>query len=168
MGLFLGLAIAIGGCATRRASETPLVDDPDETDQVAALNAAHSAEVRHAFAGLAHGHEASSAPTAASSPRGRWSDVHLAVLYACDDTQMAVLHKTATDEGLGGWEYALRTAEDMPVALVVRRMPEPEIYDATASVGLFGDDTDRAAALLKAFDRHMAAFGRKRQFPDQP
>jgi hypothetical protein len=158
------VAVTAFGCAARRAADTPLVDDPREVDQVSELTRTDVQAIQAALDDLAQSHQASAAPVPSASPRGRWSDVHFAVLYACDDSEMAVLRKSAYD---WGWEYSLRTAEDLPVTLMICHRPPPQVYQASAEVGAFGGREARAASLIAAFERHMAAFGRKRQFPDE-
>ncbi len=121
--------------------------------------------VENTFASLSRGHAASAAPTPAPASRGRWADVHLAVLYACDDTEMAVVSRTEHD---WGWQYRVRTVEDWPGTLTIHRIESDQVYEATAIIGVFNDRAERADSLITAFEKHMAEFGRKKQFPDEP
>jgi hypothetical protein len=87
----------------------------------------------------------------------------MAAVYACDDIEAAIVRRIQHD---WGWEYRIRTVEDWPGVLRVHRTADERIYQSTATIGLFGDRTDRAQALLKAFDEQMEAFARKRRLPD--
>ena len=65
------------------------------------------------------------------------------------------------------YTFRLKTVEDRPAELIVRRRNDYRVYDATATVGRFANDHRRADALLTAFDQMRRAFGRKRDFNDQ-
>jgi hypothetical protein len=151
------------GCSQRPADQTPLAIDPGEEYAPAGMDDQGYVALEQVFADLGGSHNAAASPAQARSPRGRWSDVHLAVLYACDDSEMAVVGKTVHS---WGWEYQLRTTEDWPVRLSIQRVAGAEVYNATASVGRFGDHSDRSARLIEAFEKQMADFGRKRKYPD--
>lgn len=96
----------------------------------------------------------------------RWSDVPQAVEWAVGEigVEMAIVQTLSDDER---YTFHLKTVEDRPAELMVRRRDDARVYDATATVGRFADDHQRAEALLAAFDRMMRAFGRKRGFNDQ-
>jgi len=170
-GLALGPAIGLAGCARERpAAESASFRDPAEPTYVRTLSPEQQRQATAAFRDLARGEVQRQRPAPAAGAAGeggeegvRWSDVPLAVLYACDEIEAAVTRQAEHD---WGWEFAIRTVEDWPATLRVRRADPPRIYDASASVGVFGDRTDRAAALLAAFDEQMRAFGRKRGLPE--
>jgi hypothetical protein len=157
--------VAVGlisfGCASRPATDTPLVVSADEPATVAALDRSGRREVQGAFNDLAAGRQAVERPSRSASPRGRWQDVYLATLYACDDLEAAV---TASRQTPDRWEFDLRTAEDWPGTLLVSRRSDEQVFDARAKVGVFGDRVEQAELLVKAFEAHMAAFGQKRVF----
>lgn len=174
-----GLLAGLSGCAGTppAAAETGLTRQPDEPAYVASLSDSQQAEVRSAFESLAAGSGAVTRPVPAE--RGRWSDVYSAVLYACDDVEMAVVsrkHQKADSEGYGAgvgerWEFGLRTVEDWPGTFIVDRVADAAdsdapIYRATAMIGQFKDRTDRAQALLDAFERQLRLFGRKPRLPE--
>ncbi len=96
----------------------------------------------------------------------RWSDVPLAAEWAVGEVgvEMAIVNTVRHNDG---YTFQLKTVEDRPAELIVRRRLDQRVYDATATVGRFADDHQRADALLRAFDRMMRAFGRKRGFNDQ-
>jgi hypothetical protein len=159
-----GHLILTTGCSSKPAAATPLVViDPLEPASVGVLSDSQQRQVEGAFDDLAQGHTAGAIAKPAPSERGRWSDVHLAVLYACDEIEAAVVQRTKRD---WGWEYYLRTAEDWPGTLMIRRADAARVYEASASIGIFGDRTERAEALLEAFAEQMRDFGRKPQFPE--
>lgn len=91
----------------------------------------------------------------------RWSDLGIAVAYACDDVEMAVVRQIDYDWGA---EFVLRTIHDEPGVLTVRRVDNANRYEAEAVIGFFRDRSDQAADLVKALDRHWREFGRKRSF----
>jgi hypothetical protein len=93
----------------------------------------------------------------------RWSDLAIAVAYACDDVEMAVVREIEHDWGA---EFVLRTINDEPGVLTVRRMDDANRYEAEAVIGFFKDRRDQAAALIKALDRHWREFGRKRSLKE--
>ncbi|MHC4991766.1 MAG: hypothetical protein ACYTGC_12375 [Planctomycetota bacterium] len=128
------------------------------------LTSTEQAEILETLAALADGHEPSSAPR--SAPEGvRWSDVRRAVEAACNElgVEMAVVRRHTHD---WGYRFELKTVEDRPAELTVRRVDGPGVYETTATVGRFQDDEDRAEALRRAFDEHMRAYGRKRRFEE--
>jgi hypothetical protein len=170
-GIVAALAVAgshlalMPGCTAKPAAATPLVViDPLEPASVGVLTDSQRMQVERAFDDLAPGHKAGAKPTPAPSERGRWSDVHLAVLYACDEIEAAVVQRTKHE---WGWEYHLRTAEDWPGTLMIRRADTARVYEASAIIGIFGDRTERATALIEAFAEQMRDFGSKRQFPEE-
>lgn len=102
-----------------------------------------------------------------SAPGGlRWSDVEQAAKWAVAavGVEMAIVSTLLDDDG---YTFQLKTIESRPAELIVRRRDDYRVYDATATVGRFADDHQRADALLRAFDQMMRGFGRKRGFNDQ-
>ena len=96
----------------------------------------------------------------------RWSDVHSAAIAAGAPFELAVLSVEANAEN------TLKTVElvsiaEVPVRLLVRRVPPPEIYTATATAGLFEDDDQLAGDFLAGFNVSMRNFGRKPGWPEQ-
>ena len=90
----------------------------------------------------------------------RWEDVTNAAIKACSTLNLAVLSVNTEEDG-----YLMRleivSVGNRPYELVVRRLPPPRIYEATATAGLFNDRTESADRLLKAFNESMRAFGAK-------
>lgn len=165
--LLLTLQGGVAGCKKAPpAAATELVREPGEPNLVRTFSSADQARLKSDFRSLAEGKEATQKPVVA--PNGRWSDVYAAVLYACDDVEAAVVWKHEYD---WGWEFRLRTVEDWPGTLTIRRAttgadePTHRIYEASCSIGTFGDRTTRSQALLDAFDKQLLAFGRKPRLP---
>ena len=157
------LTVALEGCKSEpmAAGSGPRVHVQD--DQAQRILTPHDeAQVERAFSGLATDHAIVQVPVPAAFGV-RWEDVKLAVVYSCDDAQMAV---ASTIEHGWGYEFQLKTIEDYPGVLTVKRLGAPRVYQASARIGEFNDHPDRAAELLAAFDRQMRAFGKKRQFND--
>ena len=146
------------------------------------LTQADQAEILAALRSITQGRTLVNRPRPA--PGGlRWSDVEQAAKWAVGEAgvEMAVIETLRHDEtgmvidenvfsaGRLIWSYTfrLKTVEDRPAELIVRRRDDYRVYDATATVGRFADDHQRAEALLAAFDQMMRAFGRKRGLNDQ-
>ncbi len=151
------------------------------TDEKLLLSAADQAEILAAFRSIAKDRTAVNPPGPA--PGGlRWSDVQPAAAWAVaepgvemaivqtlrhDETGMVINEKVRVAERLiWGYTFRLKTVEDRPAKLIVRRRDDRSVYEATITVGRFGDDHQRAEKLRAAFDRMMHAFGRKRGFND--
>lgn len=150
------------GCSTPYAASDAA--GGDETRHKRVLDARDQAAVRRAFRASADGY-LQVAPPHPAAHGVRWSDVPAAVAAACEDTEMAVVRTVESQAG-SALEFQLRTVEDWPATLWVRRTDDDRRYEARAVVGLFGDRHDRAQALIEAFDRRLRAYGRKRGFRD--
>ena len=134
------------------------------TQEKLLLTQADQAEILAAFRSLTQSGTLVNPPRPA--PGGlRWSDVEKAVAEAVGEVgvEMAIVQTLCHDEG---YTFLLKTVEDRPAQLIVKRRDDQNVYEATATVGRFADDHRRAEALLGAFDRMMRAFGRKRGFND--
>jgi hypothetical protein len=83
---------------------------------------------------------------------------------ACDETEMAVAHLEAERDL---YQVTVRTIEDWPGWLTVRRTGDHRVYEASAGIGRFDDHEDRRDALLDALRRYMRAYGRKRGFREE-
>ena len=176
--LVFALAVAGGGCA-KPAAPVEMARQPEETPLTGTMTPTQQQEIQSAFESLVEGAKAVNRPVTAAT--GRWSDVYPSVVAACDEIEAAVVSKTLHE---WGWEIHIRTVEEWPGTLTIRRVaPEPQplstphtatsaamgprvICQATAVVGLYGDRTERAHALLEAFDKHLREFGHKRRLPD--
>jgi len=154
------------GCQRPYAASSNLRLTPDEQQQKLTLNKEEQAAVLAAMQSAAEGHGPVDPP--APAPHGRrWSDVPLAVEYACDVAEMAVLEMVEEDDGRC-LRFRLRTVEDWPGELVVCRAASSDIYSAQAWVGRFPDQPariERRDKLLDALEHYMEAFGAKRALP---
>lgn len=95
----------------------------------------------------------------------RWNDVHAAAIAAGAKFELAVLSFEADSEN------DLKTIElisirEIPVKLLVRRVAPPEIYTASATVGMFDDNRKLADEFISAFNASMLAFGKKSGWPE--
>ena len=97
----------------------------------------------------------------------RWEDVTNAAIKACSTLDLAVL-SVSTEEDDRLMRIQIISVGNKPYELVVRRLPPPRIYEATATAGLFNDQTKLADRLLKAFGESMRAFGAKPGWPKLP
>jgi hypothetical protein len=93
----------------------------------------------------------------------RWSDVPLAAVYACEESEMAIARQRQTESC---HEFEIRTVEGYPGLLRVSR-DQKDIYRCEAVIGIYGDRTDRAETLISEFHTQMRAFGRKRQYSQE-
>ena len=153
-------AILLAACEQRPA----VLSQALATDEKLLLSTADQAEILAAFQSIARGRTPVNPPRPA--PGGlRWSDVQQAAAWAVaeDGVEMAIVQTLRHD---WGYTFRLKTIEDRPAQLVVRRRDDRSVYETTATVGRFGDDHQRAEKLRAAFDHFMHAFGRKRGFND--
>jgi hypothetical protein len=164
-GAILPVIWAISGCAKQPyAATTTLRLTPEEQSRKSDLSVADERRIESAFQSLAAGEKAVNPPGPA--PHGmRWSDLPRALDAACAEVEMAVVQATQYEWGT---EFTLITIKDYPGTLTVKNIGEPGIYEAHASIGLFGDHTNQADALLAALHKSMLAFGRKREFEVDP
>lgn len=148
------------GCGSQpfAATTNKYIPGEPDTQPHRVLNASEQIQVASSFHATATGQVAhrTIGPAAGGI---RWSDLDLALSYACDDVEMAVVHTTLHEWGV---ECQLRTIDDYPATLTVERIDDGSTYNATAVVGRFGDRFDQAEALLAALDRQWHAFGSKR------
>ena len=176
--IVLGATAAGGAMSGCRSSPTPLlasrIDFLDEGEErlVPELDPAGRREVRDALGELAAGVDAIPASGPHPAPAGtvRWSDVPLAVAAACRDTEAAVVRAVEEEAGRR-YRFQLRSIEDWPGELVVRRVDGPPGYEAEAWFGYFPEHppcAERRSALLSALSARLKAYGRKRGFDDGP
>jgi hypothetical protein len=157
---------------------------PGEENQQVTLAASHQAEAVAVMQATTGRPETADRP--ARAPRGvRWSDVPLALANACDEegVEMTVVRARAydaqdvemtgtrtRDEQPHKYVFDLRTVENWPGQLVVRRGDGGQVYDITeVSIGRFPDDpdrVDRAEALVKAFKEQLERLGDQAWFND--
>lgn len=148
----------LGGCGKRYAATSMHVCPKEETALKCVLTQADQRQIEAAFTGLAEGHRPVDPPHAAANVR--WSDVPLAAVYAVYDVEMAIVREAEVE---GSFEFALKTVEGYPAVLRVHQTAGPDVYFAEAHIGMFDTRRERAVELLKAFDKQMRAFGRKRK-----
>jgi hypothetical protein len=147
------------GCSVPYAAEKLARQPGDNPPTKGVLTASDQNEIGEAFDDAADGRDADQS----LKPSGtiRWSDVPLAVVYACDEAEMAVVE---ADEGDAVCRYRLISVEDWPGTLIVTRVDDGRIYEASATVGEFGNREDRANRLLEALESQLKAFAKKRKF----
>lgn len=159
--LLLAEATLEAGCKSApyaAADNRPLAEE--STHYKAVLNSHDQSRIEAGFGTLSQDHQAVAPPRPALFGV-RWTDVPQATLFACDDAEMAVVR---TLERPWGYEFHLLTIENFPGRLLVRRTDNKLVYEAEATIGLYGDHVARARELLEAFDQQMRAFGKKRAF----
>ncbi|MHC4947193.1 MAG: hypothetical protein ACYTG1_02870 [Planctomycetota bacterium] len=102
-------------------------------------------------------------PPRPAPPRGRWSDLPRAVSLAAAEVEMAVFREVALPDRL---EYVLRTIDDRPATLSVRRTHDERVWTAEATVGRFDDDPARGQALLDQLALTMARLAKSPDYDD--
>ncbi len=167
--IILAAGVALVGCGG------PTQYRPVETNQRATgehqaiarpVEDVHASEIRRALAGLVADYEATDPPKRGPA-RGRWIDVPRAAAWAVADAELAIVSQTRVS---GSWEFALMTLDERPGRLVVRPAPASEIWNASATIGLFPDREENAKhsrRLLEAFTGRMAAFAGQLRFDSQ-
>lgn len=126
--------------------------------EIARLDAAQQVEVTRAIRSVAN-ERAVRSEFGPAEHGVRWSDMDLAVYYATAELEMAIVRVDRTPEALA---YLIETIDEKPATLIVRRRPAPEMYEAEATVGRFGNEIERAQRLVKALDQHLRSLGSKR------
>ncbi len=157
--LLVTSACLLAGCSSKiNPIETNISYGPDDRFATRVLDASDRSEVITIMQESVYG------PTddpARPAPHGvRWSDVRLAAVKAGGTLELAVLSLTEEEDGAVK-RLELVSIGEVPVELVVRRAPEPRIYEASATAGLFDDRDELAARLIEAFDDAMRAYGSK-------
>ena len=130
------------------------------------LSPAEQAEAVAAMKSVAAGHTLK--PGETPTVQGmRWSDIPAALAVACDEpgVEMVIVGR---EQHEWGDVFRLRTADDRPARVEVRRTNDERLYEASATVGRFNFEVDqeRAALLLEELDRAMRKLGEKRRLPE--
>ena len=163
-GLLAGLLLS--GCSKPQpyAASTNLALTPEEQRTKQVLTPEEERQAMGILKSVADGAEVVEPPSRAEHGV-RWRDVPKAAGAAASETEMVVVRRIDHD---WGYEFVLRTVEDYPGTLNVRKTNDERVYQAEATIGLFENRIDRADALLKAFNKSMQAYGRKLQFEHDP
>jgi len=163
------MAMPLAGCSKPPpAASTNLRLTPEESIRKSTYRPEDRRKARQALHEVAADHRPVNPPVPA--PLGmRFSDIERAVARACDDVEAAVVW-TEPDEDGAGFVFSLRTVEDWPGEIAVRRVAGPEVYTAEAWFGRFPEEEKnltRAKALRAALGKQMRAWGKKRAFVDE-
>lgn len=174
-GLLLALA---GGCGAPPAAVTTNLDlSPegptgapavvDEASQRALLSPSEEAEVLDALRESVAGRRPVNPPGRA--PGGvRWSGVEVAVKEAVAEIE-AVVVRTLTSEAGDAYRFEIRTVENYPGEVVVRRVGGTKLYELDIRIGHFPSEprhVERAEKLRRAIDEQMKRLGAQRWFPE--
>jgi len=160
------MAWLVSGCAAPQYAVTTLERDADERASKLVLTEDEQGEVLSAMQSVAVGHSPSFNRHRMAHGM-RWSDIPAAVAAACDEegVEMVVVQQVDQPWGI---RFLMRTADDRPATLDVRRTRDERIYEASAVIGRLDTTADRrrAAALLEELDRAMQRYGTKRRPPE--
>ncbi len=157
----------VGGCAAQTpavAYNRPLT--PEETREKQQLSPGDRSQAVSAFRSLAQSRTVVDPPGPAPY-KVRWADVPLAVNQACDElgVEMVVVETVEQD---GGLVFRMRTVEDWPATLEIRRVDPPKIYEIVdCRVGRFYEQPAKVARcdkLKAAFVKKLEKLGRVRWF----
>jgi len=166
----VGAALAVSGCGQPQGPAASRLElTPEEPPQKAVLTEREQGEVLAVMRACVQENEAIDPPRPAALGK-RWSDIEDAVYYACEDVEAAVMGTTRREDGRL-LVFRLRTIEDWPGELLVRRTDDVNVYHAEVWFGRFPDDPKHAArrdALIAALERNLCAFGLKRKFQAEP
>lgn len=162
--LFAVCVVALAGCSSEpfaAADQRRLTDDEPRWRNV--LSGSEQSEVSAAMGSVAAGATVVERPQRA--PHGvRWSDVEAAASAAAAEVEMAIVRTVKLPDAAPGFEFILKSVDDRPASLTVRRLESDRVYEAAATVGRFGDDHVTEKKLLAAFERFMHDYGNKRRF----
>lgn len=158
IGVFALLTVV--GCISEQpfAAETNLRLTPEEKGLKLIFDSSDQARVRQGLRSVAGDHEVGSPPTTSGSIR--WSDVPLALDYACAEVEMAIVQTIVEPQR---YVFRLKTIDDRPGEITLQRVDDDRVYTAQASVGRLGDDEKLSLRLLSELDRQMQLFGAKRK-----
>jgi hypothetical protein len=96
-------------------------------------------------------------PLEQAGASGRWREVPTVAGVAVKRCQTAILDQRAIE---GGWRFTLVNIHDEPGELVVHGNDAEGVTDVTASVGMFGERTSRAEALVRSFRETLQEYAR--------
>lgn len=152
--------LTLVGCGVEQpfAASTNLRLTQEEESLKLVLDSSDQARVLRDLRSVAGDHVVVRPPTTSGSIR--WSDVPLALEYACAEVEMAIIRTIAEPEC---YIFTLKTIDDRPGEITLRRVDDDRVYVAEASVGRLGDDEDLARRLLGELDRQLHLFGAKRK-----
>jgi hypothetical protein len=158
------MSVGAAGCGPR---EPYAAESSFRTSGEAAWNDSLSkpqqTELTEAFAEFAGSRDSHPRPIQADG-KLRWDDVPLAVDYAIDDAEVAIVEWTIEPRK---HVYVLKTGANEPGLLTIERIDGEEVYVAAAQVGAFGDDTTTARKLIAALAVRMKEASRKRRLPTE-
>lgn len=166
VGALLGFLSVLAGCGQPAPSVlSNSVLGPEEEGMWTVLSPSEQSQALRVMRSMASGRRPVNPP--APAPGGlRFSDVKAAVEEACTAIEAVVVR--TFEDSQGRWcRFELRTVEDAPGELVVRRVDGPEVYEAQARIGRFAEEPDnlkRADALVKALAVQMKRLGKQKRF----
>jgi hypothetical protein len=168
-----GLGLVLAACGPK-VENTPALDaETPSRDRVAdawatrMLDDRGREEVRGAMR-LAAGDRTSAdvGPGPVQNPAGRWKDLPNAVAAAAGPLGVAIVATRfdppdADIEEAVAVEFDLLTLANEPGRLRVERRDAPEIYVATAEIGLFRQREETASRFIESIGRQLRLWGRK-------
>ena len=167
---FAGCLLAAGaGCASPPpAVTTNLTLTDGEAREKTVLTDADRAEIRRAFSDLAAGHRPVNPPAPAEGGID-WNDAVPAARSAVGEVEATVVSVESAPDG-SSHRFLIRTVEDYPGEVVIRRVDGPSVYAAEAWIGRFPNEprhAERAQKLVEEIDKELRRLGEQRWFREE-
>lgn len=136
---------------------------PDEQRARLVLDDQEQRRAREIMTSVAGDHRLGDPPAPAELGM-RWRDVPIALYYACNEVEMAIIQ---TIKEKDRYIFKLKTLDDRPGEIIISRLNDARVYEARVSIGRFNDDQAKVDQLLEEFDRQLKLFGNKRAFAEE-
>lgn len=175
------LAAAVSGGCAKPVPNSPALNRPvegasdlDNAWASTVLDASQRREVEKSFRSLPGDRTAGEVgPGPQPAPKGRWRDIPAAAGEAASTAEVAIVSTRFEPEGasLESAErivFELVTLTSEPGRLEVSRGEAGRLYEAAATIGLFGERTETAKLLVEALASQVALFGRKPELAPLP
>ena len=161
---FMATALFAAGCSS--ASKNPVrFNTPMGPDDRFANRVLDPAESRQVLEILRESVDGPADDPARPAKHGvRWEDIRLAAARAGGKLELAIVSVDELDDGRTK-RINMVSIGSTPVTLTVRSMPPPRVYAATATAGLFEEQTRLADSLVSRFDESMKLYGAKPSWP---
>ena len=152
--------LTLVGCSSEQpfAATTNLRLTEEEKTLKLVLDSSDQARALRDMRAVAGDHIVAHPPSTTASVR--WSDIPLALDYACAEVEMAIVRTTFEPDS---YIFKLKTIDDRPGEIKLCRVDDERVYVAEATIGRLGDDEDLARRLLVELDRQLHLFGAKRK-----
>ena len=161
--VLLFVCVLIGGCAApaQPAASSILQLTPEEKATKRQLSAQDRQQMVQIMTSVAENHEVVDPPHVAEHGV-RWSDIPIAMTYACKNVEMAIVKTIETDDQT---VFELKTIDNQPGRFEIHQVDDNSIYEIKlVEVGRFSNPKNQnaAMALKEEFEKQLRLFGKKR------